>query len=155
MTDPAMKKAFRKQLLTARVLAEREQLRQDINALGHSMSPEAIKTALLDMGSGTLMSLTRKRSGVFSLIEKNPMVSLAIARFLLRASKSRSALIKPLALAATSWFVYNKFRSKQEQRDTQRARREASVRRYTESDIPVDHGSFTYQDQDPSTIRRP
>ncbi|MFP3472396.1 hypothetical protein R0J90_20285, partial [Micrococcus sp. SIMBA_144] len=74
------------------------------------------------------MSLTRKRSGVFSLIEKNPMVSLAIARFLLRASKSRSALIKPLALAATSWFVYNKFRSKQEQRDTQRARRETSVR---------------------------
>ncbi len=155
MSDPILKKSFRKQLLTARVLAEREQLRQDMNALGHSLSPEAIKNAVMDAGSETLMSLTRKRSGLFSLIEKNPMISLTVARFLLRASKSRSRLIKPLALAATSWFVYNKFRDKQDRNESRRSRRDSVVRSYSEQDIPVDHGSFTYQDQDPSTGRRP
>lgn len=155
MNDPVLKKSFRKQLLTARVLAEREQLRQDVNALGHSVSPDAIKTALLDAGSETLMSLTRTRSGIFSLIEKNPMISLTVARFLLRATKSRSMLIKPLALAATSWFVYNKFRSKQDRQNERRARREAPFRSYSDQDLPVDHGTFTYQDQDPSTGRRP
>lgn len=146
------KKSLRKALLTARVLAEREQLRQDVNALGHSLSPDAIKTALLDAGGETLMGLTRRRSGLFSLIEKNPMVSLTVARFLLRAAKSRSALIKPIALAATSWFVYNKFRTKQE---AQRSGRRAPSSRYAEQDLPVDHGTFTYQDQDPATERRP
>lgn len=155
MSDPKLKKSFRKQLLTARVLAEREQLRQDVNTLGHSLSPEAIKTALLDAGSETLMSLTRKRSGIFSLIENNPLVSLTVARFLLRASKSRSAIIKPLALAATSWFVYNKFRDKQERQEARRSRRDSPIRPYSEQDIPVDHGSFTYQDQDPSIGRQP
>jgi len=149
MNEPVLKKPLRKALLTARVLAEREQLRQDVNALGHSLSPEAIKTALLDACGETLMSFTRRRSGLFSLIEKNPLVSLTIARFLLRAAKSRSALIKPIALAATSWFVYNKFRSKQE------SRRGAPSRRYSEQDLPIDHGTFTYQDQDPATERRP
>ncbi|MGO1767306.1 hypothetical protein CAP48_07615 [Advenella sp. S44] len=151
MNEPALKKPLRKTLLAARILAEREQLRQDVHALGHSVSPEAIKTALLDAGSETLMGMTRKRSSIFALIEKNPLISLSVARFLLRVAKSRSALIKPLALAATSWFVYNKFRSKQ---DAQRARRQTQ-RSYSEHDIPVDHGSFTYQDQDPSTISRP
>lgn len=149
MNEPVLKKPLRKALLTARVLAEREQLRQDMNALGHSLSPDAIKTALLDAGGETLMSFTRRRSGLFSLIEKNPLVSLTIARFLLRAAKSRSALIKPIALAATSWFVYNKFRSKQE------SRRRAPPHSYAEQDLPVDHGTFTYQDQDPATERRP
>lgn len=149
MNEPVLKKPLRKALLTARVLAEREQLRQDVNALGHSLSPDAIKTALLDAGGETLMGFTRRRSGLFSLIEKNPLVSLTVARFLLRAAKSRSALIKPIALAATSWFVYNKFRSKQE------SGRRASSRSYAEQDLPVDHGTFTYQGQDPATGRRP
>ncbi|HBP29203.1 MAG: hypothetical protein ACTIKR_14155 [Advenella sp.] len=149
MNEPVLKKPLRKALLTARVLAEREQLRQDVSVLGHSLSPDAIKTALLDAGGETLMSFTRRRSGFFSLIEKNPLVSLTIARFLLRAAKSRSALIKPIALAATSWFVYNKFQSKQT------SRRQAPSRSKSEQDLPVDHGTFTYQDQDPATEHRP
>ena len=153
MNEPVHKKPLRKALLMARVLAEREQLRQDVNALGHSLSPDAIKTALLDAGGETLMGLTRRRSGLFSLIEKNPLVSLTVARFLLRAARSRSALIKPIALAATSWFVYNKFRTRQDAQ--QRSRRQAPPNRYSEQDLPVDHGTFTYQDQDPATERRP
>lgn len=65
MNEPVLKKPLRKALLTARVLAEREQLRQDVNALGHSLSPDAIKTALLDAGGETLMGFTRRRSGLF------------------------------------------------------------------------------------------
>ena len=150
MSDPKLKKAYRKQLLTARVLLEREQLRHDTRKLGQSISPESIKNAILDSGSQTLMGLTRRRSGLFSLIEKNPYISLSVARFLLRASKTRSTLLKPLVLAATSWYVYNKFRDKSKRG----AKGRDMARGYSEEDIPVDHGSFTYQDQDPATDHR-
>lgn len=150
MSDPRLKQNYRKQLLTARVLLEREQLRHDTRKLGQSISPESIKNAILDSGSQTLMSLTRRRSGLFSLIEKNPYISLGVARFLLRASKTRSALLKPLALAATSWYVYNKFRDKSKRG----GKSQDMTRGYSEEDIPVDHGSFTYQDQDPATDHR-
>lgn len=102
-----------KQLLVARIDVEREIASLSFRKLSLSASPRALRQQLLQSGSLGLSRMTGIPSGLFAYLEKNPRLSLLVGRFLLRSSKTRSKVLKPVVLAAVSWFVYHKFQSRE------------------------------------------
>lgn len=102
-----------KRLLVARIDVEREIASLSFRKLGLSASPRALKQQILQSGNLGLARMTGIPSTVFAYLEKNPRLSLLVGRVLLRSSKTRSKVLKPVVLAAVSWFVYNKFQSRE------------------------------------------
>ncbi|NLY35328.1 MAG: hypothetical protein GX040_11530 [Alcaligenaceae bacterium] len=101
-----------KQLLLARIEVEREIASLSFRKLSFSASPRALKQQFMQSGYLSLSRMTGIPSAVFGYLEKNPRLSLLVGRVLLRTSKTRSKVLKPVVLAAVSWFVYNKFQSR-------------------------------------------
>ncbi|MDY0271599.1 MAG: hypothetical protein RBR37_03700 [Advenella sp.] len=102
-----------KQLLVARIEVEREIASLSFRKLGLSASPRALKQQFLQSGTLGLSRFTGIPSSVFDYLQKHPRLSLLVGRFLLRSSKTRSKVLKPVVLAAVSWFVYNKFQGRE------------------------------------------
>lgn len=98
-----------KRLLMTRIEAEREIASLSFRKLGLSASPRALKQQLLGSGNLRLSRLTGVPATLFAYLEKHPRLSLTVGKLLLSSSKTRSKLLKPLVLAATSWYVYHKF----------------------------------------------
>lgn len=101
-----------KQFLVARIEVEREIASLSFRKLALSASPRALKQQLLQSGNLGLSRMTGIPSTLFAYLEKNPRLSLLVSRVLLRSSKTRSKVLRPVVLAAVSWFVYNKFQSR-------------------------------------------
>ena len=104
-----------KQLLITRIAAESEIASLRFRKLSLTASPQALKQQLLNSGNLNLARFTGIPATVFGYLEKHPRMSLLVGRFLLRSSKTRSKVLKPVVLAAVSWFVYNKFQGRESQ----------------------------------------
>ena len=99
-----------KQALMAKAAIERETARLQWQRVKQASRPEALKSELVQFGSDKLTQALPNASGLFSLLEKYPYISLRVAKSLLSLTTSRHRLLKPIAIGLASWFIANRFR---------------------------------------------
>lgn len=100
------------QTLLLKAQLDREQLKQATMQLQHSLKPETIKSNIVNAGSQTIANVMPSVPLAFDFLQRHPGLSLSIAKALMRLARTRSSVVRTLALGAASWFVYNRFQQK-------------------------------------------
>ncbi|MDY3330475.1 MAG: hypothetical protein SOX43_00765 [Pelistega sp.] len=103
------------QTLLLKAQLDRVQLKQATQQLQQNLKPATIKANIVSAGSQTFANVLPTVPAAFDFLQKYPGLSLSIAKGLMRLARTRSGIVRTIALGAASWFVYNRFQKKDEQ----------------------------------------
>lgn len=98
------------QALLAKAHVDRLQVKTDLHHLKEGLTPEAIKSGVVNAGAQAFAGAMPQANNAFRYLHRYPGLSLGIAKMLLRLTEADNVIIRTFGLGAASWFIYNRYK---------------------------------------------